>query len=171
MVSERRRFTGAPPKEMPTELRYAYTRCGAIDETKPGFYVDDTRGGKGIHVRFSAEKLAPVLASAQQTARLASPASSLGKQGWVAEALSRHRSLIANASVLIIGSQQPTYETLALAYGAAKVTTLEYQKLTYEHPQLQTATPADVEAAPERFRNAFDVALSISSYDHDGLGR
>lgn len=167
---ERRPFSGPPPKTMPDELRWAYTRCGAIEESKQ-FYVDDTRGGKGIHVKFNADKMRQQLEGARKTADLASPLKSLGKQGWVAEALKRHRHLLANASVLVVGSQQPTYETLALAFGAAEVTALEYQQLTYEHPQVATVTPAQVAAAPEAYRHAFDVALSISSYDHDGLGR
>lgn len=67
--------------------------------------------------------------------------------------------------------------------------TVEYQRLEYRHPALATATPDEVEAAwagtgdaasPERAAAAaaaigapgsFDLAVSLSTFDHSGLGR
>lgn len=60
---------------------------------------------------------------------------------------------------------EPWVEAAALALGAESVTTVEYNKLTYEHPRITTTTPSNISA------NDFDVAFSISSFDHDGLGR
>ena len=66
--------------------------------------------------------------------------------------------------VAVFGSMSPWYEAIAVAAGAVKVTTIEYNKLTYDHPQMETVVPADL-VLPE---GGFDAAFSISSFDHDG---
>ena len=59
------------------------------------------------------------------------------------------------------------YEAVALAYGAAEVVTIEYNARASEDPRLAFLTPAQFAAAPRRF----DAVISISSFEHDGLGR
>jgi hypothetical protein len=66
----------------------------------------------------------------------------------------------------VFGSTHPWYECLLLALGASHVTTVEYNKLTYSHPLITTTTPSLLETT-----YLFHTALSISSFDHDGLGR
>jgi hypothetical protein len=61
------------------------------------------------------------------------------------------------------------YEALVIAHGAAHVTTLEYNRLQYSHPLIQTVVVNALNNAS--LGSAFDVALSISSFEHDGLGR
>lgn len=61
------------------------------------------------------------------------------------------------------------YEALVIAHGAARVTTLEYNRLQYSHPLIQTVVVNALNDAS--LVGAFDVALSISSFEHDGLGR
>jgi len=81
-------------------------------------------------------------------------------------------SRIQNQSVLVIGSESPWIEAIALAAGASKVTTLEYGNIVSEHPQVVTYTP-------DKFRRAyldntlekFDAVISYSSLEHSGLGR
>eukprot|EP01012_Entosiphon_sulcatum_P008984 TRINITY_DN14953_c0_g1_i2.p1 TRINITY_DN14953_c0_g1~~TRINITY_DN14953_c0_g1_i2.p1 ORF type:complete len:172 (+),score=14.68 TRINITY_DN14953_c0_g1_i2:467-982(+) len=70
-------------------------------------------------------------------------------------------------NVLVFGSTEPWYEALALAAGAHTVTTVEYNRLVYEHPAITTVMPFEFEIPP----GGFDAALSVSSFDHDGLGR
>ena len=75
-------------------------------------------------------------------------------------------------SVLVIGSERPWLEVVALAAGAANVVTLEYGEIVSQHHQINTITPKD-------FRNAyfekklplFDAVFSFSSLEHSGLGR
>ncbi len=88
---------------------------------------------------------------------------------WVVDALKTHKAAVKGASVLIYGSMEPWYEAMMLAAGAASVTTVEYNQLTYDHPSITTVTPAELKTATPS--GGFDVALSISSFDHDGLGR
>ena len=105
---------------------------------------------------------------------------------WLLEGLAKFLPTRKNASVLVIGSMSPWHEVLCLAFGATQVDTLEYNELTYEHSQLETFTPKEF-WSKERIGNGdggarigngdggangtYDFILSISSFDHDGLGR
>lgn len=70
-------------------------------------------------------------------------------------------------TVAIYGSMSPWYEAMAVAAGASKVVTVEYNNLTYTHPKMEQVTPREFAPPP----GGFDAAISISSFDHDGLGR
>lgn len=75
--------------------------------------------------------------------------------------------------VVVVGSLTPWYESVALAAGAESVTTIEYNKLEYDHPRISTVTNAEWYGAGGGHERGvrFDVILSISSFEHDGLGR
>ena len=79
--------------------------------------------------------------------------------------LSRHP--ISGKAVVIMGSLEPFYELVALSHGAKAVTTIEYGKRITEDPRFEIMTPAAMRTQPRKF----DIALSISSLEHDGLGR
>ena len=64
--------------------------------------------------------------------------------------------------VLVFGSTSPKYEALCLALGAAHVTTVEYNQLTYEHDRITTLTAAEFAGRQQDLAGMFDVALSIS---------
>ncbi|GMI31214.1 hypothetical protein TrRE_jg11364 [Triparma retinervis] len=79
---------------------------------------------------------------------------------------------IEGLEVLIIGSNVPRYESICIGRGAGRIVTLEYNKLNYDHPKLETVTVEEWESPGSKWEGAkFDVAISISSYEHDGLGR
>ena len=73
---------------------------------------------------------------------------------------------IKNKNVAIIGSVTPWHESLCLAYGGIP-TTIEYNKLTTDDSRLNLITVDDYNKNPIEF----DAAFSISSFEHDGLGR
>jgi hypothetical protein len=75
--------------------------------------------------------------------------------------------------VVVVGSLTPWYESVALAAGAESVTTIEYNALDYDHPRISTVTNAEWYGAGGGHERGvrFDVILSISSFEHDGLGR
>lgn len=83
---------------------------------------------------------------------------------WLYEALEKYP--IAGKEVGIIGSQLPFYECVVLAFGGQPIT-VEYQKIVSEEPRITTVTVEEFNANPRKF----DVILSISSIEHDGLGR
>lgn len=80
------------------------------------------------------------------------------------KALEEHS--ITGQDVAVMGSTDPWYEAVALAYGA-KPTTIEYNKITSQDPRLIAVTNEELARAPRQF----DTAFSISSFEHDGLGR
>ena len=88
---------------------------------------------------------------------------------WIVEALHKHAPSVRGKTVTVWGSMSPWYEALAVAAGAARVTTVEYNRLTYEHELMEQVTPRELPAHTPT--GGFDVAVSISSFDHDGLGR
>jgi len=79
--------------------------------------------------------------------------------------LDRHP--IKGKSVVIMGSLEPMYEVVASVFGASKVTTVEYGSRLVEDPRFEVITPAQLLSSGR----TFDVAFSISSFEHDGLGR
>ena len=70
---------------------------------------------------------------------------------------------------------------MCLAAGAAACITLEYNALRYDHPGTHTFTVAEWQEGRSRgtqcqmpispFNCRFDAIWSISSFEHDGLGR
>lgn len=80
-----------------------------------------------------------------------------------------HRHQTTQEICLSAGSNVPFYESMCLAAGAQKCVTLEYNKLRYDHPRLHTLQPQEFDQHYPP--HTFDVVMSISSFEHDGLGR
>ena len=79
---------------------------------------------------------------------------------------------VRNKHVLVIGSDSPWIETILLAKGAAKITTLEYANITVEHPKITVIGPQKLkEIYNEKKEPIFDAVVSYSSVEHSGLGR
>jgi hypothetical protein len=79
---------------------------------------------------------------------------------------------VTGKSVLVVGSTHPWYEAILLAFGASNVVTLEYNELNWDHPKLTTVTVAEWNTPGSLWSaRRFDVVVSISSIEHDGLGR
>ena len=74
---------------------------------------------------------------------------------------------IKGKKVAIIGSVAPWFEAVVIHYGGIP-TTIEYNKIETDDDRLTILT---VDELKSKKINKFDVVLSISSYEHDGLGR
>lgn len=74
---------------------------------------------------------------------------------------------VAHKDVLVIGSLRPWIEVCCLAFGARSVTTVDYNPPVSEYGEIRTV---GVEAFEKEART-YDVLLSYSSLEHDGLGR
>lgn len=83
---------------------------------------------------------------------------------WLYEALDL--CPINGVNVAVMGSTLPWYETIILEFGG-RPTTIEYNKPNYGHPEIEEISIDDYWKNPRQF----DVAFSISSFEHDGLGR
>lgn len=73
---------------------------------------------------------------------------------------------IEGKSVAIMGSIAPWYEAITLAYGGFP-TTIEYNLPNYNYPKIKEVLLTDALQSGVKF----DVGISISSFEHDGLGR
>ncbi len=83
---------------------------------------------------------------------------------WLYESFRKYP--IKGKRVAVLGSGSPVYEAICLAYGGKPIT-VEYQVRLSDDKRLRFLSP-------EQFSNGdqtVDVALSVSSFEHDGLGR
>jgi hypothetical protein len=77
-----------------------------------------------------------------------------------------------DARVLVIGTENPWVEAIALSLGAAHVVTLEYSTIISMHPRLSAVTPSMFRKQfMDNTLQLFDVILTHSSIEHSGLGR
>lgn len=73
---------------------------------------------------------------------------------------------------LVIGSERPWVECLALNAGARVVTTWEYSTILTDHPRLRAAPTAELaHGFASGAREPVDWVVSFSSLEHSGLGR
>jgi len=68
--------------------------------------------------------------------------------------------------VVIFGSVKLYFEAIVLGFGG-KPTTIDHQKIVTDHPDLKTMTVDEYKENPIKF----DMGISFSSFEHDGLGR
>ncbi|MCX6175443.1 MAG: DUF268 domain-containing protein [Ignavibacteriales bacterium] len=89
-----------------------------------------------------------------------------GKTGkWLIMALKKYS--IKEHNTVVMGSVAPHCESISLAFGAKKCTVIEYNEILSEHPSIITIKPTEYDIN----KIQFDSAFSISSFEHDGLGR
>ena len=77
---------------------------------------------------------------------------------------------------VVVGSQMPWIEALALGHGASRLTTIEYSKTVCPGSgycrKLDVITPSEADVrSGDGTLGPFDFAISYSSNEHSGLGR
>lgn len=144
-----------PPRHIPESMVDAFTMNGSIPVLDG--YRDDSYSGKRFYWKKHIDSYIQMVHQ--------------GLFGyyrvtdkWLYDAL--HSFPIKGKSVLIIGSARPWYESIVLAYGGHPVT-VEYNDLSTDDPRLEILNIHEYEKSDR----LFDVILSISSIEHDGLGR
>ena len=90
------------------------------------------------------------------------------KDLWLLTAL--QQLALQDKTILIVGSSDPWYEVLCLAFRARSIDVVDYNRVTYEHEQLRTFTAQEFWTSTTH-EHTYDVVLCISSLDHSGLGR
>ncbi|TYZ63655.1 hypothetical protein PybrP1_006788 [[Pythium] brassicae (nom. inval.)] len=152
-----------PPVSMPRSMCRQFTMDGRVPVRQ--WYFDDQTDADQSYAARSREYIETLVARARAREQFYYGAT----DAYLYEALRKYP--IADQHVLIIGSTTPWYESVCIAHGAASCTTIDYNQLRYEHPQIRTLTLAEFAAASGSHRRHFDAILSISSFEHDGLGR
>lgn len=72
---------------------------------------------------------------------------------------------VQDKNVAVLGSVSPWIEALAIHCGAKSVTTIEYSKINIESPLINFLNVSDIK------EEKYDIIVSFSSLEHDGLGR
>lgn len=144
-----------PPRRMPSEMRASFTMNGTIPVGH--WYLNDIKSG---HLVWTTNS--PWWSPAKVRRREGSYYGS--NDQFLFEALEKYP--IDGQEVVIVGSEFPWYECIATTFGAA-VTTIEYRPVDCRIPGLCVLTPDEFARCPRRF----DAVISISSIEHDGLGR
>ena len=145
-----------PPRYIPTDLYEEFTLGRQIIvEDK---YIDESEECDDVNVRFNMDKFRRYVIDATGKKQ-----NYYGNTDtWLYQALDEYP--IKDKSVCIIGTQQPWYEAIAYTYSPKDITVSEYniipnynKDITYLHP--------------DKIKTKFDICISISSFEHDGLGR
>jgi len=159
LVSRPAESAAPAPREMPPLLAPRYTLGGRV--TVEDWYQDETcKPGSGTTLKFPA---ATISALRERIRRR--DAGSYGPTNlWLYEALERFP--LNGREVAVMGSEFPWYEAMILEFGG-QPTTIEYRPIETDQPGLKTYTVEEFARNPRQF----DVAFSISSFEHDGLGR
>ena len=82
---------------------------------------------------------------------------------WMYEALEKYP--VEDKHVVIFGSTHPWYEAMAITHGASKCTVVEYSKRESFHEKIEYIQPHEGDG------KKYDICFSVSSFEHDGLGR
>lgn len=146
-----------PARKMPDALRDAYAMGGRAAITER--YRDDAYP-QNHPLIYTDVMIDACLARVEE-----------GKNGiygetdvWLRQALAQFP--VAGREVGVVGSISPWYEAICLAH-EGRPTTVDYNPIISESARLRTMTLAEWSAAPVYF----DDVISISSIEHDGLGR
>jgi hypothetical protein len=146
-----------PPREMPTEMVPAFTMDGRVPIADA--YINGTTPTNWPLIYTDAE-------IDYYLRRMKKGGGSIygWTDDWLREAFKRYP--IASQSVAIMGSITAWYETLCIMCGGHPVT-IEYNRIISRSARLKTMTVEDYNRNPVQF----DAAISISSFEHDGLGQ
>ncbi len=147
-----------PPPFIPKKAWEDFTMKGRIPVTY--CYHDDAYSGEEAIVFEEAE-----IKQLREKVRKREECGYIGTDRLLYRALENFP--INGMRVAVIGSVRPWYETVALEFGARSCLTIEYNRIISSDPLIQTLTPKEFELRPE----VVDAVFSISSFEHDGLGR
>ena len=146
-----------PPKweELPQQLQLEYLLGGKIKQED--WYINNAGGDTKTWTPAGFESL-------RQKVRNREVHYYGETDKWLYEALDL--CPISGINVAIMGSTEPWYETIVMEFGG-RPTTIDYNPPGYNHPGIEEISIQDYWKNPRQF----DVAISISSFEHDGLGR
>lgn len=192
------RTVSLPPRQPPQELVDDYSLGGKVPIEY--MYVDDTLQGEATHFTFSNKMMEGYARQAKKmltffnqvnaragvgevklamdtlpVANLILPR--LTKTQWIPYVLLYLQAdYIIDKRVCVIGSMEPWLEQYLLELGAAEVVVVEYNMLTYEDHRITTIANSQFHdfynpSVQNPYYHSFDVVISPSAFDHDGLGR
>jgi hypothetical protein len=146
-----------PVRDVPAELMPGYSMNGAVDVSIS--WGDETRPSNWPLV-YTDDEINACLAMIQRREY-----SIYGMTDyWLWDAFAKLP--ITDKSIAIMGSISPWYESACIHFGG-KPTTIEYNTIVVRSSRMEAITVAE----QKKNGRTFDAAVSISSFEHDGLGR
>lgn len=122
------------------------------------YYIDNSQPGAN-DAEYTAERFAEYRKMARENWCLYY----IETDTWLRDALKEYP--ITGKNILIVGSTCPWYEAIALEAGCNTVTVVDYRPQQANLENVLYITPDKLTT------QKFDIIWSISSYEHDGLGR
>ena len=163
-----RRVLPIPPDLPPAALYDEFTMGGEVYVTYEYYNEAVEPGGERLGTTYTRDKIESWTGKARRRETNYYGATDT----YLYNLLSRHAELVRGKRVVVMGSLEPWYEIIALEFGSSGVSTVEYSPRKAEDPRFTFYTPSDMNARIAAGTwERFDVALSISSFEHDGLGR
>lgn len=147
-----------PPQDIPVELMKRYTLDGQISVVKNYYNDVGLTIFPKLFTQGKIKRFTNIIKNRQD-------GNYRQTDTWLYQAIEKYP--IRDKSCVIMGSISPYYESVCLYYGAKTITTIEYNKVISFHPAIITIRPHEFDQNPE----SFDIGISISSFEHDGLGR
>lgn len=152
-------FAEVPPQDIPSSLFSQFTLDGAIPVQS--WYLNNSYSSN-TPLLYTKEAIQTGIEQA-----LKKKTNYYGDTDtYLYSAFDKYRSSVQDKSVAVLGSVIPWYESIVIAYGG-NPTTIEYNKIISLDPRLEAMTVEEYDAHPKQF----DALISISSFEHDGLGR
>lgn len=148
------------PRQIPTDLRNRYTMDGRIMVRRA--FRDDSFPTSASTV-FSVERIERMMAMAARE----EIGSYVQTDPHLFAAFRKYSDDIRDKEVVDFGSVTGWYSAVCLAYGASSSVIIEYNKLVSHHPRVIPILKSDFDRNPREF----EIGTSISSFEHDGLGR
>ena len=149
----------SPCAEIPSFLYDAFTKFGRIPV---GYRVLDESYTSSNPIVFTKEWVGNLIHSANnRNTYYYGPT-----DHYLYQAIEKYLPYIKNKEVAILGSRLPWYEAIIISFGG-RPTTIEYNKLVSQDIRLKVMTVDEYDKNPKKF----DALVSISSFEHDGLGR
>lgn len=147
----------APPREIPHDLYHEYTMGNTIPVKD--WYLDGSLPPSQAII-YKSDEIDQWITKVKRR--------EVGYYGrtdtYLYSMLEKYK--ISGQNVGIVGSTIPLYESITLAYGGFPIT-IDYNKIATDDLRLNTMTVEEYDQLPIQF----DSIISISSIEHDGLGR
>ena len=152
-------LTATPPRTIPPHLKSGFTLGNSVPVRHRYFNNAYPSTEPRVYTRQQIDAYLQMIAQGKTNY--------YGKTDtYLYEALELFNIHVQEKDVGIIGSVKPWYEAVTIHYGGNPIT-VEYNKLVSEHPKIRIMTVDEYDKNPVQF----DAILSISSIEHDGLGR
>ncbi len=148
-----------PPRKMPKKLYDAFTLGGVIDVQEWYFNDAETGGAPRDYKKKDIDE--NILKATMRNTNY------YGKTDfWLYQSLEKYP--VKDKEVVVMGSRTPWYESICLSEGA-RCSVIEYNEITCNDSRITYYTTEQYEKY--HLTKRFDCGLSISSFEHDGLGR